>query len=88
MLCYDRIDVSERVDVNKTSGNISLMAWGVVIRIRRFLVQNPLGAQFGLGTQPRYETPGEVYYQLLILGYWGCPLKNDPKLTVHQSNSS
>ena len=31
------------------------MGCDIVIRIGRFLVQTPLGAQLGLGTQPRYE---------------------------------
>ena len=31
-----------------------------LLRIGRFPVQNPLGAQPGLGTQPRYEAPGDL----------------------------
>ena len=31
------------------------MGYDIVIRIGRFPVQTPLGAQLGLGTQPRYE---------------------------------
>ena len=33
---------------------------GVAIRIGRFPVQNSLGARLGLGTQPRYEAPGDL----------------------------
>ena len=29
-------------------------------RFRRFLVQTPLGARLGLGTQPCYEAPGDL----------------------------
>ena len=30
------------------------------VTIGRFLVQSPLGARPGLGTQPRYEAPGDL----------------------------
>ena len=33
------------------------------IRIGRFLVQNPLGTRPGLGTQPRYEAPGDLRFE-------------------------
>ena len=47
--------------------------WGIAIRIRRFPVQNLLGAQLGLGTQPRYEAFSDLWLehvqmQWLILG--------------------
>ena len=57
-------------------------AYGVTIKIR-FRIQTPSSAQPGLGTQSRYEAPGEI--QLVIAentvinirsGYLGCPLKN------------
>ena len=35
------------------------MAYGVVVRIGRFLIQNPLSARPGLGTQSRYVALGE-----------------------------
>ena len=37
-----------------------LVGSGVVVRIGRFLVQTPLGARPGIGTQPRYEAPGDL----------------------------
>ena len=36
------------------------MGKGVVIRIGRVLVQTPLGARPGLGTQPRFEAPSNL----------------------------
>ena len=60
----------------------------------RFPVQTPLGARPGLGTQLRYEAPGDlrVEYvkrrQRLTAGERGCPLDNGPKLAVGQPNSS
>ena len=38
-----------------------LLGQGVAIGIRRFLVQTPLGAQVGLGTQPHYKTPNGLH---------------------------
>ena len=35
------------------------------IRIGRFPVQTPLGARPGLGTQPRYEAPGDLRVKLV-----------------------
>ena len=35
------------------------------IRIERFLVQNPLGAWPGLGTQSRYEAPGDLHVEFV-----------------------
>ena len=37
-----------------------LVGEGVVVRMGRFPVQTPLGAQLGLGTQPCYEAPGDL----------------------------
>ena len=37
---------------------------GIVIRTGRFLVQNPLCARPGLGTQPGYEVPGDLWVEL------------------------
>ena len=37
-----------------------LVGQGGVIRIGRFLVQTPLGARPGLGTQPRFEAPADL----------------------------
>ena len=34
--------------------------YSVAIRIRRFPVQAPLGAQLGLGIQLHYKTPGDL----------------------------
>ena len=36
------------------------MSLGVLVRIGRFPVQTLLGARPGLGTQPRYEAPGDL----------------------------
>ena len=41
------------------------MGWSVTIRIRRFPVQTPLGTRLGLGTQPRYETPGDPRVEIV-----------------------
>ena len=38
---------------------------GVVIRIRMFMIQTPLGAQQGLGTQPQFETPCDLWVENL-----------------------
>ena len=32
--------------------------------IKRFLVQNPLGAQLGLGTQLRYKVPDDLRVEI------------------------
>ena len=37
------------------------MGEGFAVRIGRFLVQNPLGARLGLGTQPCYEALGDLW---------------------------
>ena len=42
------------------SGESGLVGSGVEMRIRRFLVQTPLGASLGLRTHPRYEAPGDL----------------------------
>ena len=57
------------------------------------ITDSPLGAQSGLGTQPRYEAPGDllvenVKMQWLTSDEWGCLLENGPKLVVGQPNSS
>ena len=36
-----------------------------MIKVRRFLVQTPLGAWPGLGTQPRYEAPGDLWVEIV-----------------------
>ena len=46
-------------------GDLTILHYIVIfmkigIRIGRFLVQTPLGAQPGLGTQPRYEAPSDL----------------------------
>ena len=38
---------------------------GIGIRIGRFSVQTPLSARPGLGTQPRYEVPGDLRVELV-----------------------
>ena len=53
----------------------------------RFPVRTPLGARSGLGTQPRYEAPGDLRVEYvkrkwLTSGEWGCLLDNGPKLAV------
>ena len=35
------------------------------MRIGRLLVQIPLGAQLGLGTQPRFEAPGDLLFKIV-----------------------
>ena len=37
---------------------------GVIIRIGRFSVQSPIGARPGLGTQSRYEVPGNLRIEI------------------------
>ena len=49
------------------------------------MVQTPLDAQPGLGTQPCYKAPDDpqvkiVKIQWLTWSGWGCPLNNDPQL--------
>ena len=41
------------------------MGKGAGIRIGTFSVQTPLGARPGLGTQPRYEAPGDPRVELV-----------------------
>ena len=41
------------------------MGLGVVIRIGRFPVHTPIVAQAGLGTQSRYEAPGDLRVELV-----------------------
>ena len=53
-------------------------------------VSNPIGAWPGLGTQPCYKAPCDVWVEIvklqwLTLGWWGCPLVNAPKLAVGQA---
>ena len=42
-----------------------LVGYGVVIRIGRFPVQTPLGAQPGLGTQPRYKAARDLLVEIV-----------------------
>ena len=39
------------------------MGSDVLIRIKRFLVQSLLGTWPGLGTQPRYNAPGDLWVE-------------------------
>ena len=69
------------------------MGYGVTIRIGRFLVQTPLGARPGLGTQPRYEAPGDLWVEIvenavIKIRLVRLSLENGPKLAVGQPNSS
>ena len=62
-------------------------------RIRRVLVQTPLGICPGLVTQPHYEASCDLWIKIvktqwLISNEWGCPLDNGPKLAVGWPNSS
>ena len=41
------------------------MGQGIVIRIGRFPVQIPLGAWPGLGPQPPYKTPGDLWVEIV-----------------------
>ena len=66
---------------------------GVVIRIRKVPVQTPLGTPPGLGTQPRYEAPGDLQVEnektkWLTSAEQGCLLNNGWKLAMGQPNSS
>ena len=47
-VCYDNF---------RQSG---LVSWGVTSRIERILVQTPIGAWPGFGTQHCYEVPGDL----------------------------
>ena len=69
------------------------MGYGVPIRIGRFPVQTPLGARLGLGTQPRYEAPGDLWVEIvenavINIRLVRLSLENGPKLAVGQPNSS
>ena len=44
--------------------DLAIVSLDVVTRIGRFPVQTPLGARPGLGTQPRYEAPGDLRVEL------------------------
>ena len=64
-----------------------------MIRIGRFPFRTLLGTRPGLGTQPRYEAPGDLRVEYvkrkwLTSGEWGCLLDNGPKLAVGKPNSS
>ena len=64
-----------------------------MIRIGRFPIRTLLGARPGLGTQARYEVPGDlrveyVTHRWLTLGEWGCLLlSNGPKLAVESQTA-
>ena len=46
-------------------GMIDLVDEGVAIEIGRFPIQTPLGARPGLGSQPRYEAPGNLRVKIV-----------------------
>ena len=43
------------------SGESSLVGQGVRFRIGRILIHTPLGTWLGLGTQPHYKTPSDLW---------------------------
>ena len=45
-------------------GESDLVGKGVAIRIVRFLVRTPSGAQQHLGTQPWHEAPGNLWFEI------------------------
>ena len=49
----------------KITKNDQISTQGISIKIRRFPVQNPLGACPGLGTQPHYEAPGDLQVEIV-----------------------
>ena len=51
-------------------GESGLVGKGVVMRIRRFVVQTPSGAWPGWGTQPRYEAPGDLRVGYVKKTHW------------------
>ena len=58
-LCVMVLNKQKRIQFNKVEES-GLVGLGIVIRIGRFPVQTPLGTRPGLGTQPRYEAPGDL----------------------------
>ena len=50
--------MEEHFGIQKQLAESDLVGQGVMIRIDRFLVKNPLGAGLGLGIQPCCEVPG------------------------------
>ena len=61
----------------------------------KILVQTPLDAWLGLGTQRYYESPGDLPFEIvestvINIGLGGLPLNNGPKfkLDVGQPNSN
>lgn len=41
------------------------MGYGITIRIRRFLIQTPLGAWSDLGTQPCYKAASDIWVEVI-----------------------
>ena len=83
--------VAFHIVTSRSLGESGLVGWGVTIRIGT--CSNPLGAQPGLRTQPRYKDPGghragTAKSQWLTSCGSGCPIDNSPKLPVMQPNSS
>ena len=74
-------------------GGVVPSGLGIIIRVGGFLVQTPLCAWLGLGTQPRSEAPTGLGVEItkpqwLTSAEWGCLLVSGPKLAVGQPNSS
>ena len=61
-------------------------------RTGRFPIQFPQVARLGLGTQPHFEVPGDLWVepwmmQWLTSSEWDCPLDNGSKLPVGKPNN-
>ena len=68
------------------------MGSGITIRIRKFLVQTPLGPRVGLRTQPCYKAPRDlqvkiVKTQCLTSGETVPSIMAQTKLVMGQPNS-
>ena len=62
-----------------------LVGYEIAIRIRRFPVQSPLGAQLVLGAQPHYKTPGDLQVSEDVLSRITLTLPRDGQIAVKKN---